>query len=183
MQEMRRSSALLALIACWALSLPAVADEPVVLTIHDGISTTNRGPVDGFRDVFFKFNDIAFDAAYELGLATLAELPQATVTANAESFPAPITASGARLDAVLALVGAAPDATITIQALDGYSAEITAEMRQKTTWVLASEVDGAPIGLGGRGPLWLLPETNGATAPSDESSRWVWAAFLIRVHP
>jgi hypothetical protein len=73
----------------------------------------------------------------------------------------------------------AEDAQIVATALDGYGVELSAADRRKANWVLAIEADGRPLSLGGRGPVWLLSDTQGKTVGPDIENNWVWSAFLI----
>ena len=48
-------------------------------------------------------------------------------------------------------------------------------------WVLATRTDGRALGIGERGPLWLVFDPLGERpATKDESSMWPWAVFLIQ---
>jgi len=152
-----------------------------VLTVTGDIAHPNRGPYDAFRDVFFKFHDKYFDKAFALDRAALQALPQVTVTAQAASWPAPVQATGPRLKDVLAAAGVAERATVMAFALDGYGVEFTSADRAAHDWVVAIDTDGQPLGLGGRGPTWLLYETGAAKASDDDEAKWVWSAFVLTV--
>jgi len=77
--------------------------------------------------------------------------------------------------------GAAPDAKLSFVALDGYTIEFDAADRRAQNWILAISIDGKPIGIGGRGPAWLMHDTAGETVNSDVEGRWVWSVFVIAV--
>ena len=52
---------------------------------------------------------------------------------------------------------------------------------QAHDWVLATRTDGRALGIGERGPLWLVFDPLGERpATKDESSMWPWAVFLIQ---
>lgn len=159
----------------------AAAADPAQLTVIGKIDNSNRSRFEPFSDAFFKFREKEFSKAFEFTYADLAALPQVTVNAKAEEWPAAISATGPALDKVMKAAGAAPDAKLSIVALDGYSIELEAGDREAQNWILAISVDGKPVGIGGRGPVWLLHDTAGQTVNSDVEGRWVWSAFLIEV--
>ncbi|MEM6973742.1 MAG: hypothetical protein AAF577_13135 [Pseudomonadota bacterium] len=165
--------------------LPALGDapgqaRPAILTIIGG-SEANRGPADRFLDAFFSAQDIAFDAALALDRQALAAMPQTRITANGPGWPEPMTLSGPLLTEVIAKAGIAQDVTLLVTALDGYVAEISAADRAAATWIVAIEVEGQPLSLGGRGPTWILPDTGGLAVGEGEDANWVWAAYLMSV--
>jgi len=160
---------------------PVKADNagPITLTVIGNVANTNRPAFDAFKDGFFKFHDKTFQKAFEFDRAALKALPQVMLTAKAEPWAAGITASGPRLKDVLAAVGVAEDAQVTLFALDGYGVELGPDDRKAEDWVLAIDVDGKPLPLGGRGPAWLLVDTADKEATADAEARWVWSVFLI----
>ncbi|MEO1159587.1 MAG: hypothetical protein AAFW74_03895 [Pseudomonadota bacterium] len=161
--------------------LPAIAAEPAQLTVIGKIENSNRSRFDPFSDAFFKFRENEFSKAFEFTYADLAALPQVTVNARAEEWPAAISATGPALGDVMKAAGVAPDAKLSVVALDGYAIELEAADRQAQNWILAIAVDGKPIGIGGRGPAWLMHDTAGKTVNSDVEGRWVWSVFVIAV--
>lgn len=159
----------------------AIAADPAQLTIVGKIDNSNRSRFEPFSDAFFKFREKEFSKAFEFTYADLAALPQVSVRARAEQWPAAVTATGPALGDVMKAAGAAPDARLSVVALDGYTIELEASDRQAQNWVLAISVDGKPIGIGGRGPAWLMHDTAGKTVNSDVEGRWVWSVFVIEV--
>lgn len=175
------------LVAVVVLSLPGVAAsyaegaEPDVLTLTGKVGTTNRGPLDPFRDAYLAHKDVKFEKAFALTRPALAALPQKTITARAEDWPAAVTLSGPSLEDVLKAAGVAPDATVAVTALDGYTVTLTPKDRTGKAWVLAIAADGKALSIGGRGPVWLIHDTGGATVSTDVEANWGWAAYLIEV--
>ncbi|MEM9781100.1 MAG: hypothetical protein AAF899_01365 [Pseudomonadota bacterium] len=163
-----------------ALADSHAAGGAAVLTVTGG-SESNRGGVDAFRDAFFTFSEVAFDGAYAFDHAALQALSQVRITANGPSWPGPLELSGPLLTDVMAEAGIASDASLLVTALDGYAAIVTAEDRAARTWIVALEADGTPLGLGGRGPTWILPDTGGAAVAEGEDANWVWSAYLVSV--
>lgn len=181
---MRTMITCLALAIAAALASPAAAiaaDGAVMLTITGKIGNPNRPAFDPFKDAFIKGQDREFVKAHAFTRAALKKLPQASATANAPNWPKPVAVSGPRLSDVLSTAGAAEDAAITLVALDGYGAEFDAKDRKAKDWILAIDVDGEPLSIGGRGPAWLIFDTSGKPATSDEEGKWVWSVYLIEV--
>ena len=182
-----RPSPLAALaFALWLLMLglagPAVAGETVLLTIAGDIKTTNRGKFDPFQDGFLAYHEKSFERAFQLTRKDLTGLPQSEITAlgSAETWRAPVKLKGPLLKDVLALAGAEAK-PVTIFALDGYGAAFDTKTLDSRKWILAHTMNGQPLGIGGRGPLWLAYETGTAPVSAEEEAKWVWSVFFIEV--
>lgn len=171
--------ACLVLVASW----PNVsrADGGALVTLIGDITQSNRAAFDPFRDAFFKFNDRQFDGAYALDRAALTALPQQTINAEAEGWPAKITATGPLVRDVLSAAGASPEAAVSFVALDGYAVSLSPEDLTSKEWILALEVDGSEIGIGGRGPAWLMHDTGSAPISASDEAKWVWSVYLVVV--
>lgn len=159
----------------------AQSAEPGILTLTGKVGTTNRGPLDPFRDAYLAHKDVKFDKAFALTRQALAALPQKTITARAEDWPAAVTLIGPRLEDVLKSAGVAPEATVAVTALDGYTVTLAPKDRAAHDWLLAIAADGKPLAIGGRGPVWMLYGTGDETVSVDDEMRWVWATYLIEV--
>ena len=170
-----------AVIAMVSAQHAAIAADPAQLTVIGKIDNSNRSRFEPFSDAFFKFREKEFSKAFEFTYADLAALPQVTVKAKAEEWPAAVSATGPALGDVMKAAGAAPDAKLSVVALDGYTIEFEAADRQAQNWILAISVDGKAIGIGGRGPAWLIHDTAGQTVGADVEGRWVWSVFVIAV--
>ena len=157
----------------------AAGDGVAVLTVVGAVTKTNREAFDAFHDAFFKYHDRTFERAFAFDRNALGALPQIAIAAQAEGWPAAVRATGPRLKDVLAAAGVAETATVTAFALDGYGVEFTPAQRAAHDWVLAIDVNGAPLGLGGRGPAWLLYDTGNGKAMGPAEEAWVWAVFLL----
>lgn len=171
-----------AFAALLAVSAPLAAQEGTgtVLTVTGDIANTNRGRFDQFHDGFLNYHGKTFEKAYEFDRAALAALPQQSITANAEPWSKAVEMSGPRLADVLAAAGATGK-PITVYAMDGYGAGMTVDQIAARDWVLAMNADGKPLGIGGRGPLWLAYDTGSGKATAEEEGAWVWSAFHIEV--
>ena len=176
------SRLLAGLAALMLLAAPAAAQDGsgIVLTVTGDIGTTNRGAFDPFHDGFLKYHEAKFDKAFEFDRAALAALPRQEITANADGWPAAVKLAGPKLADVLAAAGAT-DKAITVYAMDGYGANMSTGQIAANDWVLAIDADGKPLGIGGRGPLWLAYDTGAGKATTEEEGAWVWSVFHIAV--
>ena len=173
----------LALLALAPFTAPAGAGEaprgPVVLTVTGAVGEPNRPAFKAFQDAFLHYHERTFETAFAFDRQLLAALPAVSIKVQAEGWPAGITAAGPRLRDVLDAAGVAPDAALTLMALDGFALELNAEDRAARDWVLALEVDGRPLGIGDRGPAWLLYDTGQEIVGHDAEAQWTWSLFLI----
>ncbi len=158
---------------------PALSDG-IVLTVSGSVEETNRPAFQPFADSFFNFHGHTFENAFAFDRDTLGALPQETIVARAEGWPAEVRLEGPLLADVLSAAGAGQGA-ITVYALDGYGARMTPDEMAARDWVLAISADGSPLGIGGRGPAWLAYDTGDGSATEAEEAAWVWSVFHIAV--
>lgn len=157
------------------------ADGPVVLTVAGKIAHADRGPVDPFLDAFLNNSAIAFDKAATFGVKDLEALGLKKLNVRYPDWPRGFTFEGPLLKDVLAKVGAT-GTLVRVYALDGYSAEIPMADIEKYPVVLAIKRDGHYLGIGDRGPAWVVfPRDDHPDLQKQDDSRWVWAAYYIAV--
>ena len=90
-----------------------------------------------------------------------------------------MTVSGPRLADVLRTAGCSGRPLATL-ALDGFRTEIPVGELEAHDWVVATRAEGRPLGIGERGPLWLVFDVPGERAATDEEAdQWPWALFFI----
>ena len=157
-------------------------EGPVVVTVAGNIENSNRPAFDAARDLFLKYHEHSFEKAAAFDTAMLEALGLHTVEIDLEAWPEPVYVQGPYLRDLLGAVGAKGKA-ITLVALDGYASEISWEDLQKLDWIVGIRQDGQPLGLGQRGPLWVVytyPDGRALTA-ADEL-RWPWATFYIEIN-
>ncbi|MEQ8823756.1 MAG: hypothetical protein RIC14_05210 [Filomicrobium sp.] len=170
------------IIACAVALLPLVSSTVLagdVLTIAGNVGATNRPAFEPFRDAFFKYHDRGFESAYAFTEDALRQLPQHTVQANVKGWPAALRGTGPRLRDLLKAAKVPQSATLTVISLDGYAAELSPKEIAGEDWILAVDVDGRPLGIGGRGPAWLMHDTGGKQISTDLEAKWIWSAFMI----
>ena len=177
------SAFLVAIVGLAVWSAPVGADEtikaPHILTVIGVISNSNRVAFDPFHDAFLKFHEKTFEKAFAFDRPALKALPQVSIKSRAADWPRSVTAKGPRLKDVMDVAGVLRNSRITLFALDGYAAVLESTERADRDWVIAIEVDGQPLGIGGRGPTWLLHDTGDGAITADAEANWVWSIFLI----
>ncbi len=164
-----------------AAELPP-ASGPVLLTVAGAIENANRGPVDPFTDGFLAFHEIAFERAVEFDLAGLEALGMHEARARYPNWPGLSTFEGPLLADVLAAAGAA-GSSLRAVALDGYASEIPLADLQKYPVLLALKRDGRYLGIGGRGPAWIVypREDYPALQAAPDDAGLPWAGFVLIV--
>ena len=88
--------------------------------------------------------------------------------------------SGPRLTDVLDAAGCRGGALDTL-ALDGFRFRLSRVDVEARDWVLVTRADGRPLGVGERGPLWLVFNPPGhRPATEKEIGLGPWALFFIQ---
>ena len=169
------------LVLAWVTS-PTISAraELTLVTVTGRITKTNRPPYNAFDDALFKVQDLSFEKAYALSRSMLASLPQQTVTTRYPGWPADATVSGPYLSAVLSAAGAKGE-TVVVRAVDGYAPEFSMAEISAAKFVLAIEANGKPLGIGGRGPTWLVTPPRSYEGQPEDDSPLAWAVFHIEV--
>jgi hypothetical protein len=136
----------------------ACAPSPVVLTISGAIRRSNRGALDPAFDQLLAKHQVKFSRAYGVDLASLAGMKAVTIKPTIEYDARPHSFSGPLLTDVLDHVGApsAADTQILLHAVDGYAVMIPLEKVRAYRFIVAMQMDGKPLPLGGLGPLWAI---------------------------
>ena len=180
------------LIMVWLIGLPclahpaAAADTPTpagapILTIVGNIPQANRPPFDKLEDLFFAYHERSFAKAYSFDLAMLESLGMSKATIAYEGWPEPLEVEGPLLRDVLAAAGA-PEGTVATLALDGFATELSPDDLDAEDWIVAIKKNGLYLGIGQRGPVWVLyARRDGKTATIEDEQRWPWAVFLLEV--
>ena len=151
----------------------------VTLTVAGNIGNSNRPAYDDWRDALLKYHEYEFDKAFEFDRAMLESLGMSEVRIERGGWPGAVTFSGPRLADVLKTVGWRGGELVALS-LDGYSQKISRAEVEARDWVLATRADGPPLGIGGRGPVWLLFDPPGdRPASEEEEAAWPWALFFI----
>ena len=131
---------------------------PGLLTVAGAIARSNRGPLDPALDQLMVKHGRTFDKAWEFDAAMLARLPAVTIQPTLEYDAKPHKLSGPLLVSVLGAAGvsAAAAVTLTLRAIDGYAVAVSLADASRYRMIVATTIDGAPMSLGGLGPLWAV---------------------------
>lgn len=169
-----------------ALGVAAWADAPApagaaILTVVGNISQVNRPPSGKFEDRFFAYHERSFEKAFAFDLAMLERLDMHRATIAYAGWPRPVDVEGPLLRDVLAAAGAAAG-PVTMVALDGFATELSPGDLAAQEWIVAIKENGRYLGIGQRGPAWVLySRRDGQAATAEDEQRWPWAVFLIEV--
>ena len=171
-----------------AQAAPAATAGPTLLTISGRIAHANRGPVDSALDQLMHKQELVFAKARTFAFAELASLPATEIHPTLEYDAKPHALRGPTLTRLLEMAGAptANDTPLVLRASDGYRVELTfAEVRQ-LNFIVATHIDGAPLPLGGLGPLWAVHDADrisalAANPLSERFARCPWGLYSIHL--
>ncbi|MEM4988201.1 molybdopterin-dependent oxidoreductase [Collimonas sp. H4R21] len=161
---------------------------PAVLTITGAIERSNRGPVDPVIDQMMHKQNVQFASAFTFDLAALAKLPAVTINPTLEYDSKPHQLRGPRLADVLDMLGAskAPETQIVFHSVDGYMPQLSFAQLRKYGYILATHIDGKPMGIGGFGPVFAIYDADRiaeqAQKPLDQRfALCPWGLYCIEV--
>lgn len=149
---------------------PASA-SPVLLTLSGALRRHNRGPLDAALDQLLVKHGVQFQTAYGFDAAALARLPAQTIRPTLEYDAQPHALRGPLLETVLDAAGALPEGRLRLRALDGYNVMLTRAEARAYRMIVATQLDGQPLALGGLGPQWALYEADTLAAFKDRPMR------------
>jgi hypothetical protein len=161
---------------------------PALLTVTGAISKPNRGKLDPVRDQMMYKQKVSFEQAHALDFAAIAALPAIAIKPTLEYDGKVHTLSGPLLLDVVKAAGArlSDNGKLLLRAVDGYVAGVTVAQARAQRYIVATHLDGAPMALGGLGPLWAIydadtvPEMAGKPLPERFGS-CPWALYHIEV--
>lgn len=161
---------------------------PTLLTVTGAIARPNRGRFDRVADQMMHRQRLSFEKAFVFEFAALAELPAVTIKPTLEYDARPHTLAGPLLVDVLKAAGAQlnDNSNIVLRAVDGYAVAVTLARAKAQRYIVATHLDGAPMALGGLGPLWAIYDADRvpemASRPVGERfSTCPWALYHIDV--
>lgn len=173
-----------------AAGKPGKATErgPTLLTVTGAIAKPNRGSFDRVADQMMHRQRLSFEKAYTFDFAALAALPAVTIKPTLEYDGRTHTLSGPLLLDVLKTAGAQAhdNSNLVLRAVDGYAVAVTLARARAQRFIVATHLDGAPMALGGLGPLWAIYDADRvpemASRPVGERfSTCPWALYHIDV--
>jgi hypothetical protein len=171
-----------------ARARPSGAAGPALLTVTGAGIRSNRGPFDPVRDQMMHKQGLAFTQAHAFDYGSLLQLAPHTIRPTLEYDAKPHSLRGPLLLDVLAHAGATVgDATVLVlRAVDGYNVELSGAQARTRRVIVATHLDGAPMPLGGLGPLWAvidadrLPEM-AALPLAQRFAACPWALYHVEV--
>ncbi|HXZ09159.1 MAG TPA: molybdopterin-dependent oxidoreductase [Paraburkholderia sp.] len=166
----------------------ACVASPVLLTVSGAIKRSNRGPLDPALDQMLAKHLVKFDSAYTFDFPTIAAMPAVTIKPTLEYDARQHTLRGPLLADVLQQLGApaAGETKVVLRAVDGYAVMTTLDTLRSDRFILATQIDGKPLPLGGLGPLWAVYDADNVPemAAKPLKERFVlcpWGLYQIQV--
>ena len=161
---------------------------PTLLTVTGAIAKSNRGSFDRVADQMMHRQHLSFDKAFTFDFAALTALPAVTIKPTLEYDARQHTLKGPLLLDVLQASGAqvGGSSKLVLRAVDGYAVAVAAARAKAQRYIVATHMDGAPMALGGLGPLWVIYDADRvpemANRPVGERfSTCPWALYHIDV--
>ena len=165
---------------------------PGLLTVAGAITRKNRGPLDVALDQLMVKHTSRFDKAWQFDDAMLARLPAVTITPTLEYDAKPHRLSGPLLSTVVEAAGVATGVAtaapvmLGLRAIDGYTVGLSLADARAYRMIVATTLDGAPLSLGGLGPLWAVYDADRLPAFRDKplKERFAlcpWGLYFIDV--
>ncbi len=170
----------------------AARSGPGLLTVAGALSRSNRGPLDPALDQLMVKHGAKFERAWVFDAAMLARLPAVSIAPTLEYDAKTHRLSGPLLGTVLEAAGVATDLTKTAQvmlglrALDGYTVAVSLADARAYRMIVATTIDGAPMSIGGLGPLWAVYDADRLPAFKDKPLKerfglCPWGLYYIEV--
>ena len=161
---------------------------PGLLTVTGAIAHRNRAPLNPALDQLMVKHGASFDRAWEFDAAMLARLPSVSIRPTLEYDAKVHTLSGPLLSSVVEAAGVAPGASVILAlcALDGYTVMVNLADARAYRMIVATTLDGAPMSVGGLGPLWAVYDADRLPAFKDKplKERFAlcpWGLYFIDV--
>ncbi|HUP09791.1 MAG TPA: molybdopterin-dependent oxidoreductase [Caldimonas sp.] len=187
------AAAALGVAAPWsarAEGAAAARSGPGLLTVAGAIPRANRGPLDQALDQLMVKHGVKFEKAWQFDAAMLARLPAVTIAPTLEYDAKPHRLSGPLLTTVAGAAGIAAHAplVLTLRAIDGYTVAVSVADANRYRMIVATTLDGAPLSLGGLGPLWAVYDADRLADFKDQplKERFAmcpWGMYFIDVKP
>lgn len=148
--------------AARALAAQQTHKSPGLLTVSGLIGKSNRGPADSALDQLMVKHGVKFDKAYVFDAEALRRLPSVRIRPTLEYDAKLHTLSGPLLTGVLEAAGVPPASQVMLglRAVDGYVVPLSLADAHRYRMIVATDIDGGPLALGGLGPQWAVYEAD-----------------------
>lgn len=166
----------------------AAASGPPLLTVGGLVPKGNRPALDPELDQMMVKHGVKFGQAFSFDAAALQKLPKVSIRPTLEYDGKEHTLSGPTLLNVLSAAGvkAEPNLRLGMRAVDGYNVMISVADVTAYRMILATHIDGKPMGLGGLGPQWAVYDADRLSAFKDKPLKerfglCPWGVYYIDV--
>jgi hypothetical protein len=187
-REFLGTAALASAVPVLGQAQPSPARGPALLTVTGAIARPNRGPFDPALDQMMHKQKISFDRAFTFDYTTLLNLPASNIKPTLEYDAKAHVLRGPLLLDVVAFAGARPadSGKLILRAVDGFAVTVSVEKARRQRFMVATQLDGKPMPLGGLGPLWAVVDADriaelAAKPLSDRFADCPWALYHIEV--
>jgi hypothetical protein len=172
--------------AVGASAADSTRKSPGLLTVSGAVGKTNRGAVDPALDQLLVKHGVKFDKAYVFDAEALRRLPAVRIRPTLEYDAKLHSLAGPLLTSVVEAAGVASDAMLALRAVDGYVVPLRVADARNYKMIVATEIDGSPLALGGLGPQWAIYEADTLAAFKDKplKERFAlcpWGLYSIEV--
>lgn len=154
-------------VALAPVALPvraAASASPVLLTVSGDIGRANRGPMNPAIDQMMHKHGLQFERAWAFDALALRKLPAHSIRPTLEYDGKKHTLVGPYVSDVVAVAAAGikdgADVQLGLRAVDGYVAKVSLAQARQWDMLVALEIDGQPMALGGLGPQWAVYEAD-----------------------
>ena len=156
--------------ATGSLAQTAALQQPGLLTVSGAIGNANRGPFDPVIDQMMHKHGIQFAKAHQFDAAGFQRLPFVTIKPTLEYDGKQHTLQGPLLATVLEAAGGPRNGStrLGLRAVDGYNVTITVADASAYRMIVATQIDGRPMAIGGFGPQWAVFDADSVAAFKDK---------------
>jgi hypothetical protein len=175
-------------LAARAASAQSALRGPGLLTVSGAIGKVNRGPLDPALDQLFVKHSVKFDKAYVIDSRALLGLASVQIRTTLEYDAKMHSLAGPLLTDVLEVAGVASASGVVLglRAVDGYVVPLRMADANSYRMIVATEMDGVPLSLGGLGPQWAIYDADRLDAFKNKPLRerfalCPWGLYSIEV--
>ena len=161
---------------------------PVLLTVTGAITRTNRGPFDAALDQMMAKHGVKFEQAFTFSAPSLRRLPSVTIKPTLEYDAKAHVLTGPLISTVLDAAGVKASQTVHVglRAVDGYNVALSLQDARSYRMIIATHIDGQPLGLGGLGPQWAVYDADKLAPFKDKPLKerfglCPWGLYLVDV--
>ena len=162
---------------------------PALLTITGPRVHANRKPFDPTLDVMMAKQKLTFGPAHAFDYGLLTAMPATTIEPTLEYDKKVHRLQGPLLLDVLKAAGTNGDRyRLLMRGIDGYAPVIPVSHAARYKFIVATQMDGTPLPLGGLGPLWITYDADKfpdmAAKPLEERfALCPWGVYYIEMQP